>query len=109
MSCILEGNVQHLLQVIQLRRIVDQLMFWALRIFKPWVIECSKFWYEKASEEGSDEEIVTDPSDSENDLGSEESNSQLEESDTDQTTPTYRPPKRRNQASSSSPAARSRC
>ncbi len=32
---------------IQLRCIVDHLMFWALRIFKPWVIDCLEHWHKE--------------------------------------------------------------
>jgi len=36
-----------MLHAIQLQSIVDRLMFWALRIFKPWVTECLEHWYEE--------------------------------------------------------------
>lgn len=55
MSCIWSGNVEHILHAVQLRRIIDQLTFWALRIFKPWVTECLKHWYRKGGEEGGEE------------------------------------------------------
>ena len=45
MSCIWNGNLRNMLHAIELRRIVDQLMFWALRIFKPWVTNCLDQWY----------------------------------------------------------------
>ena len=45
MSCIWSGNIQHIIYAVQLLRIVDQLMFWALRIFKPWVTECLESWF----------------------------------------------------------------
>lgn len=45
MSCIWSGNVENVLHAVQLRRIVDQLTYWALRVFKPWVTECLEYWY----------------------------------------------------------------
>ena len=36
-----------MLHALQLRRIVDQLMFRASRIFKPWVKECLEHWYKE--------------------------------------------------------------
>lgn len=45
MSCIWDGNLRNMLHAIELRRIVDQLMFWAMRIFKPWVTDCLDQWY----------------------------------------------------------------
>ena len=32
---------------IQFRCIVDRLLFWALRIFKPWVTECLEHWHHR--------------------------------------------------------------
>lgn len=40
---------------MQLRRIVDQLIFWALRIFKPWVTGCLEQWYGEGIEEGEED------------------------------------------------------
>ncbi|KAL8830181.1 MAG: hypothetical protein Q9191_001577 [Dirinaria sp. TL-2023a] len=56
MSCIWSGNVGNIWHAVQLRRIVDQLMYWALRIFKPWVTECLDHWYNEEVEQESEEE-----------------------------------------------------
>ena len=123
MSSIWEGNIEHILHAVQLRRIVDQLMVWALRIFKPWITRCLERWYEQASPDHSDEETHNDDSDSgeresaveesgesedESGDGSEEGGSDVEDGETDQTTPPSTPPKRRVKRPSSSCAARSR-
>ena len=63
MACIWSGNVEHILHALQLRRIVDQLMYWALRIFKPWVTECLERWYE--DEETDDESEASSDDESE--------------------------------------------
>ena len=55
MACIWSGNVEHILYSLQLRRIVDQLMYWALSIFKPWVTECLEHWYAEETEDESEE------------------------------------------------------
>ncbi|KAI9697855.1 MAG: hypothetical protein M1820_007642 [Bogoriella megaspora] len=47
MSCIWTGHVQHIWSAVQLQCIVRHLMFWALRIFKPWVTECLTECYRK--------------------------------------------------------------
>ena len=56
MSCIWSGNIEHVLHALQLRRIVDQLIYWALRIFKPWVTEYLEHWYEEESEDENEDE-----------------------------------------------------
>ena len=56
---------------MQLRRIVDQLMYWALRIFKPWVTECLKHWYREETE-GESEEETEEESEEETEEESEE-------------------------------------
>lgn len=47
MSCIWSGHLQNILHAVQLQSIVDRLMFWALKFFKPWVTECLEHWYEQ--------------------------------------------------------------
>lgn len=47
MSCIWSGHIRNLLHAIQLRCIVDRLLFWALRFFKPWVAYCLERWHER--------------------------------------------------------------
>ena len=44
MSCIWANNSEHIWGAVQLQTIVDQAMFWALRMFKPWVTECLEYW-----------------------------------------------------------------
>ena len=44
------------MHALQLRRIVDQLMYWALRVFKPWVTECLEHWDEEKKEDETEEE-----------------------------------------------------
>ena len=56
MSCIWSGNIEHILHAVQLRRIADQLLFWVLRIFKPWVTECLEHWF-RETEDGKEEEV----------------------------------------------------
>ena len=55
MACIWSGNVEHILHALQLRRIGDQLMYWALRIFKPWVTECLGHWYVEETQDENPE------------------------------------------------------
>lgn len=47
MSCIWSGHIEHILKAVEVRSIADRLMFWALRIFKPWVTECLDYWYQE--------------------------------------------------------------
>ena len=47
MSCIWSGNIEHMINALQLRRICDQLTFWVLRVYKPWVTECLDALYQK--------------------------------------------------------------
>ncbi len=61
MSCIWSGHIQEILHAIQLRSIVDQLMFWALRHSKPWVTGCLRDWNEEESnEEDTNEEVANE-------------------------------------------------
>lgn len=62
------------MHALQLRRIVDQLMYWALRIFKPWVTECLEHWYAEETE---------DESEARSDDGTEEGSEDETEEETD--------------------------
>jgi hypothetical protein len=44
MKCIWEGDLRVTWDVIQLRRIIDNLEYWILRHFRPWVSNCLARW-----------------------------------------------------------------
>ena len=56
MSCIWYGNMENIWHAVQLRRIMDQVKYWALRIFKPWVTECLERWYEEETDDEAEDE-----------------------------------------------------
>jgi len=64
-----------MLHALQIRSIVDKLLFWASRFFKPWVTGCLRDWYEEdIKKEDSNEEDANEEDSNEEDANEEDSN-----------------------------------
>jgi hypothetical protein len=78
MKCIWEGDLRVTWDAIQLRRIIDNLEYWILRHFRPWVSNCLARW-ELVHDMVETEEDGSRPASDDEDESRE--NSQLTDSD----------------------------
>ncbi|OCL08608.1 hypothetical protein AOQ84DRAFT_406454, partial [Glonium stellatum] len=86
MDCIWKGSLERMTDALQLCEVIDNLYFWALNFFRPWVSSCLDRWryetnmngtnniIEESDEEESNEEDYSEEDYNEEDYNEEESN-----------------------------------
>lgn len=80
MKCIWEGNLFQVWDVVQLCRIIDNIHYWMINHFRPWVSKCLDAWRLAHEDESEDEDSADSSED--DDSGSEETEEgEIKESD----------------------------